>query len=54
MKKYLSLLFAALLFILISFGNLFHPVEASPNGTLITQVPVVSIEKLPPEAKKNL
>lgn len=54
MTKYLSLLFAALLFTLISFGNLFQSVEASPNGTLITQVPVVSVEKLPPEAQKTL
>ena len=54
MKKYLSLLFAALLFTLISFGNLFQSVEASPNGTLIAQIPVVNIQKLPPEAKKTL
>jgi len=54
MTKYLSLLFAALLFTLIFFGNLFEFVEASPNGTLITQVPVVSVEKLPPEAKRTL
>jgi guanyl-specific ribonuclease Sa len=54
MTKYLSLLLATLLFTLISFDNLFHSVEASPNGTLITQVPVVSIEKLPPEAKRTL
>jgi guanyl-specific ribonuclease Sa len=54
MKKYLSLLFAALLFALISFGNLFQSVEASPNGTLITQIPVVNIQKLPPEAQKTL
>ena len=54
MKKYLSLLFAALLFTLISFGNLFQSVEASHNGTLIAQIPVVNIQKLPPEAKKTL
>ena len=54
MKKYLSLLFAALLFTLISFGNLFQSVEASPNGTLIAQIPVVNIQKIPPEAKKTL
>jgi guanyl-specific ribonuclease Sa len=58
MKKYFSLLFAALLVTLISFGNLFQSVEASPNGTLITQIitqiPVVSVEKLPPEAQKTL
>lgn len=54
MKKYLSLLFAALLFTLISFGDLFQSVEASPNGALITQIPVVSVEKLPPEAKRTL
>jgi len=58
MKKYFSLLFAALLVTLISFGNLFQSVEASPNGTLITQIitqiPVVSVEKLPLEAKRTL
>jgi hypothetical protein len=54
MTKYLSLLLATLLFTLISFDNLFHSVEASPNRTLIAQIPVVSIEKLPPEAKKTL
>jgi ribonuclease T1 len=54
MTKYLSLLFAALLFTLISFGNLFYSVEASPDGALITQIPVVSIEKLPTEAKRTL
>lgn len=44
----------SLLFTLISFGNLFQSVEASPNGTLIAQIPVVNIQKLPPEAKKTL
>ena len=31
MTKYLSLLFAALFFSLVFFGNLFHSAEASPN-----------------------
>jgi len=54
MTKYLSLLFAALFCSLIFFGNLFYSVEASPNEALITQVSVISVEKLPPEAKKTL
>ena len=54
MTKYLSLLFAALFFSLVFFGSVFHSVEASPSEVLITQVSVVSVEKLPPEAKKTL
>ena len=54
MTKYLSLLFAALFFSLVFFGSIFHSVEASPSEALITQVSVVSVEKLPPEAKKTL
>jgi guanyl-specific ribonuclease Sa len=54
MTKYLSLFFAALLFTLISLGNLFHSVDANSNGTLITQIPVVSVGKLPIEAKRTL
>ncbi len=54
MAKSLSLFFAALLFTLISLGNLFHSVDANSNGTLITQIPVVSVEKLPIEAKRTL
>jgi guanyl-specific ribonuclease Sa len=54
MTKYLSLLFAALFFSLVFFGNVFYSVEASPSEALITQIPVISVEKLPPEAKKTL
>ena len=54
MTKYLSLLFAALFFSLVFFGNLFHSAEASPNEALIAQISVISVEKLPPEAKKTL
>jgi len=54
MTKYLSLLFAALLFTLIAFGNFFQPVGASPNGILTAQIPVVSLQQLPPEARKTL
>ena len=52
MTKHLSLLFAALFCSLIFFGNLFYSVEASPNEALITQISVISVEKLPPEVKK--
>lgn len=54
MTKYLSLLFSALFFSLVLFGNFFHSAEASPSEALISQVSVVSVEKLPPEAKKTL
>lgn len=54
MNKYLRLFFVSLLFSLISFSNLFQPIEVSSNEILTAQISVISVQQLPPEARKTL
>ncbi len=54
MNKYLSLFFVAPVFSFISFSNLFQPIEVSFSEILTAQISVISIQQLPPEARKTL
>jgi ribonuclease T1 len=58
LKKYLSLFLAAALFIIVSTGTFFQPqnqaVFANPQTLLTAQLPTITVQQLPPEAKQTL
>ena len=58
LKRYLSLFLAAALFVIVSTGTVFQAhnqaVVANPPTVLTAQLPTITVQQLPPEAKQTL